>query len=785
VQFCSLLALIVLTPALPVCSSQRTYMVPMSDGVRLATDVYLPEGDGPWPTILARTPYGRFKIDELTARGYAVVTQDWRGYGWSEGEKMPFEAEGWGEHRDGYDTARWIIDQNWSNGLIGTWGGSALGISQNLMAGSYPPGLVCQHILAAADDLYSQMFFQGGVFRKSLVEGWWSAFGNQQQLLELLSHPNYDSRWRLLNCKERVSNMTYPAIHIGGWFDIFSQGTIDSFVTRQHLASAGSRGNQILIMGPWWHGGMGSTVQGDLTFPENSLYPELWPDTIRFYDHWLKGKENGVEDDPPVRYYVMGDVENHDAPGNEWRSARDWPVPHVNLSLYLSSHGLVKEPGPDEAISYLYDPRDPVPTVGGANLILPAGPRDQRQVETRDDVIVFSTPPLEVPVEVTGRIYVQLFAESSCPDTDFMAKLTDVYPDGRSILLLDGAIRASHRISMERIDPLERGEVYEFWIDLWSTSIVFDKGHRIRLDITSSNAPRFLPNPNTGSYPFSEETCISNNTIHMGRRYPSRIILPIAGPDSDGDGTYDYLDPAPEDAGPSPDRGELLGDLQFLESQIESLGLEQLRSTLEAALDEAKHRLQQGDLAGTGHLAGLVRRALQNAPRDWNSSDAELIYESWVGRAASMTEKGRYAQMGECIAAGRSLADLADSLEDSDSWPILRGYVDTFALDLSCHDALRLSTFLGRPDVAALASRIERCREQGMDATQLSIVQGMLESSINQFVDWRLPNAESLLDAAGRKLDQLGTEVGQKYIVAVILVVLLLSRRTSVLHPEP
>jgi len=338
---------------------------------------------------------------------------------------------------------------------------------------------------------------------------------------------------------------------------------------------------------------------------------------------------------------------------------------------------------------------------------------------------------------------------------------------------------------MERTDPLEKGEVYEFWIDLWSTSIVFDRGHRIRLDITSSNAPRFLPGPNTGSYPFSEETCISNNTIHMGRRYSSRIILPLAGPDSDGDGTYDYLDPAPEDARPSPDRDELMGDLQLLESQIESLGLEQLRSTLEVALDEAKCRLQQEDLAGSGHLAGLVRRALQNGPRDWNSSNAELIYESWVGRAASMARKGRYTQMAEYIAAGRSLADLAWGLENSDSWPILHAYVDTFALGLTCHDAVRLSTFLGRPDIAALASQIERHREHGMDATQLSIVQGMLESSINQFIDWRLPNAESLLNAAGRKLDQLGTEVGQEYIVALLFVVLLLSRRSSVLHLEP
>jgi len=525
-------------------------MVPMRDGVRLATSVHLPRGQGPWPTVLARTPYGRsaawpgLSIGDLTSRGYAVVIQDWRGYGGSEGVKMPYVSDGWGELQDGYDTVEWIANQNWSNGKVGTYGGSSLAMAQNLMAGSYPPHLVCQEVIVAPWNQYSGLAFLGAVLLKSVSERWWADYGTPEGLRELFSHPSYDSYWELLDSGTRVGGMTYPGLHVGGWYDLFLQGTIDGFVDRQHNGGAGSLGNQKLVIGPWWHEGLGQRSAGWLTFPANSTY-DMWADTVLFFDYWLKGMDSGYAALPAVRYYVMGNVDDPAAPGNEWRSADDWPVKHTNISLYLSEGGLIDRAGGGGAKSYLYDPNNPVPDVGGS-IYESWGPADVRKVEERGDVLVFSTAPLEVPVEVTGRVLVDLYASSSCPDTDFMARLTDVYPDGRSMLVMEGAIRARHRNSLESEEFMEPGNVYEFTIDLWSTSIVFNKGHMISVDITSSICPRFDPNPNTG-HPLraDAETRVANNTVYFGGPYPSRIILPLAGPDSDGDGLYDMLDPSP------------------------------------------------------------------------------------------------------------------------------------------------------------------------------------------------------------------------------------------------
>ncbi len=539
--------IIFLTFSVSFALELETHMVSMRDGVLLATDVYLPSGEGPWPTILVRTPYGRGGAGLFDDWGYAVVTQDMRGFGDSEGVKRPFESDGWGDLQDGYDIIEWIANQSWSDGKVGTFGGSALGITQNLMAGSYPPHLICQHIQVAASDLYSQAAFPGGVFRESMAEGWLGENAAPGVIDEWKSHSSYSPSWDAYNSELRVPGMTYAGFHLGGWYDIFSQGTINAFVERQHNGGQGSAGNQKLVMGPWIHVGFFIRRQGELMYPPNSLYIlRYFSDAKVFFDYWLKGLDNGLMDGPAVTYYVMGDVDDHDAPGNEWREADDWPIPCTNFSLYLSEENLTREPGMDSTDDYLYDSENPVPTVGGANLYLASGSMDQRSVEGREDVLVYTTEPLGVPVEITGRIYVQLFASSSCTDTDFMAKLTDVYPDGRSMLVLDGAIRARHRNSMEDEELMVPGEVYEFWIDLWSTSIVFNKGHRIRLAITSSNYPRFDANPNTG-HPFGwgNETMTAQNTIYKGMSSPSRIILPLTGPDSDGDGIYDIMDPDP------------------------------------------------------------------------------------------------------------------------------------------------------------------------------------------------------------------------------------------------
>ena len=251
---------------------------------------------------------------------------------------------------------------------------------------------------------------------------------------------------------------------------------------------------------------------------------------LRFFAHWLKDEKNGVPDDKPVHYYVMGDPEDPKAPGNFWRAADNWPPPSKPTHFYFHLDGSLARalPTEDGNRTYKYDPHDPVPTVGGQNLNIPKGPMDQRKVESRPDVLLFTTDTLPEPIEVTGRIRARLYIESDCPDTDFTVKLTDVYPDGRSMLVTDGILRARFREGFTNEVFMEPGKVYELTVDLWSTSIIFNRGHKIRVAISSSNDPRFDPNPNTGK-PFraDKETRVATNTLHLSRKHPSHVILPM------------------------------------------------------------------------------------------------------------------------------------------------------------------------------------------------------------------------------------------------------------------
>ncbi|MEW6356268.1 MAG: CocE/NonD family hydrolase [Planctomycetota bacterium] len=519
----------------PIAASQQTLMIPMRDGTKLATDIYLPKGEGPWPAILFRTPYSRKKTkgEPITRGGYAVVAQDFRGRFESEGESdMPFINDGWGKLQDGYDTIEWIAKQPWCNGKVGTSGGSALGITQIMTAGSTPPHLVCQSIGVACGSLYHHAAWQGGAFRKALVEGWLTGNKFDPECLKLMtSHPNYDDFWRQMDAGTRSEVITVPGFFQGGWFDVFNQGTIDAFMWRQYNGGEGARGKQKLLMGPWVHGK--SRKPGEIEFPKNSLQVPTQADGARWANHWLKGEQNGVMDDPAVTYYVMGDVTDPKAPGNEWRFSDVWPVPCEETPYYLYADGALsteKPPADGASKTFKYDPKNPVPTRGGCNLNIPAGSFDQRPVENRPDVLLYTTNSLAEPVEVTGRVKVHLWASSSCKDTDFTAKLTDVYPDGRSMLVLDGIIRARHRNTVEKDELMEPGTVYEFEMDLWSTSIIFNKGHRIRVAVSSSNAPRFDPNPNTGD-PFraNDKTVVAENTIYHDAERPSHILLPVVG----------------------------------------------------------------------------------------------------------------------------------------------------------------------------------------------------------------------------------------------------------------
>jgi predicted acyl esterase len=515
---------------------KTTHMVPMRDGIRLATDVYLNDNPGRWPTILIRSPYGKnvdpeeeFVFGILTGLGYAVVTQDTRGRFASEGIDSLFMDDGWGAKQDGYDTVEWIAAQSWSNGKVGTFGASALAITQYMMAGAAPPHLVCQFVAVGATDLYAQAAYSGGVFLKNLVEEWLIAQESQFLLPFVVAHPLYDKTWQRLDLNTRWPAVNVPMFHWGGWYDIFLQGTLEGFSGAQHLGADGARGKQKLVIGPWTHGGWRDTKQGELDFPSNSMLNDL-VELLRWFDYWLLGNDNGIMSEPAVKYYVMGAIEDG-APGNEWRTADDWPPPAQATPFYFHAGGEL-QPGQPTASSsladFVYDPRRPVPTVGGKNLSLPAGPFDQRATETRSDVLVFTSPSLAAPLEVIGALKVKLWFSSSARDTDFMAKLTDVYPDGRSMLIADGAVRARHRISTSREDLLSPGPVYECEIDLWPTAVMFNRGHRLRVAISSSNAPRFDPNPNSGN-PFrvGQDTVVATNTIYLDAARPSHIVLPI------------------------------------------------------------------------------------------------------------------------------------------------------------------------------------------------------------------------------------------------------------------
>ncbi|MBM3212958.1 CocE/NonD family hydrolase, partial [Candidatus Poribacteria bacterium] len=447
-------------------------MVPMRDGIKLSTDIYLPKGKGPWPVILVRTPYSKNGLEgfaiQANQRGYALVVQDFRGRFESEGEDYPvFLHGGWGKYQDGYDTVEWIASQNWCNGKVGGMGISAPAIDLNMMAPSRPPHLVCQYVAVAFSSMYHQCAYQGGVFRKELMENWLSqnAF-SPENLKNIRSHPDYDDLWKEFDCEKVAHGVNVPILFFGGWYDIFNIGTINSFLTIQKNGDKGARGNCRLIMEAYGHG-----RSDELIFPEPER-PRFcnignWMD---WFDIWMKNDGKGIDDIPMVQYYVMGDPDDKGKYSNIWKSAHDWPVAAEMTPFYFMSDGTLAFVPPDNAkgnLLYKYNPQDPVPTLGGANLTIPAGPRDQRPVENREDVLLFTSQELEKPMEVTGQVKVKLWASSSAEDTDFTAKLCDVYPDGRSIIVADGIIRASHRNSLEKTEPMKPGKIYEFEIDLW------------------------------------------------------------------------------------------------------------------------------------------------------------------------------------------------------------------------------------------------------------------------------------------------------------------------------
>jgi len=510
-------------------------MVPMRDGVRLATEIYLPDGGGPCPVVLARSVYGRGFGPQWgpawLEKGIAFAVQDCRGRGDSEGTDMGFFADGWGEARDGADTVAWLRAQPWCNGKIATQGGSALGIVQ-ILAAPATPWITCQGIVVAPASVYGRLTYQGGVFRKEMMEGWLAA-QKLPHVLELWkAHPSYDAFWRGFDAESAADRVTAPAVHVGGWWDCFGQGTLEAFMSRQYEGAPPARGNQKLIMGPWLHGV--KRDPGDVTLAENFDDVDFNKYTQRFFRYWLLGEQNGIMDEPAVQYYTVGDLSDPGAPGNEWRTASDWPpFPTKATPFYLSPDGalhaeqVADSPG---GLTFMYDPANPVPSLGGATLLHKPGVYDQRPVSDRPDVLKFATEPLSAPLEITGRVTVRLYVSTDARDTDFTAKLLDIYPDGREILMLDGIQRLKFRHGCELPDYLLPGEIAEIEIDLWSISLIFNTGHRIGLHVSSSNFPRFEVNPNTGKdFPVEgEPMAVAANTVYTGVRHPSALILPVA-----------------------------------------------------------------------------------------------------------------------------------------------------------------------------------------------------------------------------------------------------------------
>ncbi len=527
-SLCSILLFI--TVFFTGCITSETVMVEMRDGIQLATDVYLPSNNElPHGTLLVRTPYNKNDMQDLgktwAKLGWPTVIQDMRGRYESEGIDTVFR----NAHTDGPDTLSWISDQSFSNGKVATFGGSALGINQYYMAGANPDFLSCQYVQVATPNLYNTGVQQGGQLRWSLVPRWLEGQNSLYMLDEYLAHENYSlDYWGNVSLEGKWDQVSVPAIHIGGWYDCFAQGTINGFMGYQYQGGLGAWGNSKLIMGPWTHSG--GQEQGELVYPENamdnfSIY--MFSDMVEQY---TMDNGNRFDDWPSVLYYVMGDVTDTSAPGNEWLTANDWPVDYESVSLFMTSSNelILDQFSSSDSFTYEYDPMDPVPTVGGQNLNIARGPYDQRTVENRDDVIVFSTDVLSDPVWITGPVKARLFVSSDCADTDFTVKLTDVYPDGRSMLITDGIIRMRNRNGYDHWEFMDPGEVYEVEVDLWSTAYLFNEGHQIRVSVSSSNAPRFLPNPNTKEGWLKNESYnVAENTLFVGNTYPSQIVLPL------------------------------------------------------------------------------------------------------------------------------------------------------------------------------------------------------------------------------------------------------------------
>jgi uncharacterized protein len=522
----------------------------MRDGTKLAANVFKPAGTGPWPVVMTRTPYlkdGRIdpekdpkglKMREALAKqarhytdaGYVYVLQDVRGKGRSQGFYAAFE----NDVEDGYDSVEWAARRPWSNGRIGLSGGSAMGITSNEAAMAAPPHLKAAYVVVAPYDLLQNSYI-GGVLKEKDVLGWSKGQGVSDEVLDTQRRRVTDDIfWNRSAMSTNRKYIQIPIYNVGGWYDIFNHGNISNFEYLQNHGAKGARGNQKLMMGPFGHG----PLSGGLEYPGFDRLNLAGDQEIRWFDYWLKGLDNGIMDEPPVSYFMMAGAEKGAiSPKNGMRTAANWPPAYREVRYYLTPDKTLsgKAPASDGAkLSYRYDPANPVPTVGGANLTFERGPMDQRAIPARQDYLRFQTPALAKDVTIAGPVKVELYGATDGPDTDFMAKLVDVYPDGYEALVLDAPIRTRFRHGRmpDDVKMMIPGAPEELDIDLWSTAITFEKGHRIALHITSSNSPRFEVNTNTGEPPGEHKLAprAAANSLYMDAAHPSALVLPVIYP---------------------------------------------------------------------------------------------------------------------------------------------------------------------------------------------------------------------------------------------------------------
>lgn len=531
--------------------------ITMSDGVRLSTNIYRPDNEGKFPTILIRTPYGKGASGNkdghfFAEHGFVYITQDTRGRNKSEGQFYAMINEG----KDGFETQEWIGKQIWSDGNIGTAGGSYVGYTQ-WIASQYKSKYLKTMIPAVTFSNLYNTIYQNGAFFLGLFVPWsigmtkpfiLEEFKNLQKntdslllslplldidkkagwrisfLRDWFMHFEKDKYWSNTEVIDQYHNIDYPIYHIGGWYDIFLGETIENYLNIIDASTPKIRLKQKLLLGPWTHD-WGKQFVGELDFGDEATV-NIHDIQLPWFENHLKEIENDIMAEPPIKIFVMG--------VNKWRFENEWPLARTKYrNYYFNSDGNANTLNGDGSLSwyhseidshdtFIYNPNDPV--ISNEQF----GPYNQVYTENRDDVLVYTSPTLEKEIEVTGPVKVVLYASSTAKNTDFTAKLVDVYPDGRAIRICEGIIRASHRNPDESPTNIVPGRIYEYQIDLWATSNLFKKNHKIRVEISSSCFPRFDRNLNTGNN-FATDTSVVNakQIIYHSNIYPSSIVLPI------------------------------------------------------------------------------------------------------------------------------------------------------------------------------------------------------------------------------------------------------------------